>query len=102
MVVTIFPYRTSKGAPVTNTYLEVAREMSELARTMPGYISHKTFTAEDGERVTIAEFADEEGQRTWSTNMRHLAAKQQGRAEFYSEYRLQVCSVIRENRFPKA
>ena len=24
---------------------------------MPGYISHKGFTADDGERVTIVEFA---------------------------------------------
>lgn len=99
MIVTVFRNRHKPG--IYDTYAEVAREMSELARTMPGYISHKTFTAEDGERVTIAEFADEEGQKTWSTNMRHLAAKQQGRAEFYTEYRLQVCSVIRENRFPK-
>lgn len=100
MIVTIF--RNRHKPDIYDTYLEVAKEMSDLARTMPGYISHKTFTAEDGERVTIAEFADEEGQRTWSTNMRHVAAKQKGRAEFYSEYRLQVCSIIRENRFPKA
>ena len=43
--------------------------MSELARTVPGYISHKSFYAEDGERCTIVEFAHEEGLRTWRTNL---------------------------------
>ncbi len=37
--------------------------MSALARTMPGYISHKCFLAEDGERVTIVEFESEVAQR---------------------------------------
>lgn len=31
----------------------LAPKMSELARSMPGYKSHKVFVAEDGERVTI-------------------------------------------------
>lgn len=99
MVITIFRNRHKPG--IFDDYLELANEMSELARTMPGYISHKTFTAEDGERVTLVEFADEEGQRTWSTNARHVAAKSRGRSDFYSEYKLQVCTLVRESSFPK-
>ncbi len=34
--------------------------MSALAKAMPGYISHKGFVAEDGERVTIVEFESDE------------------------------------------
>jgi hypothetical protein len=32
---------------------------------MPGYISHKGFFADDGERVTVVEFEHEEGMRAW-------------------------------------
>jgi heme-degrading monooxygenase HmoA len=47
------------------------------------------------------EFESEEAQRAWSLQGEHVAAKKQGRASFYAEYSLQVCSVMRESRFPK-
>ncbi|HET7729163.1 MAG TPA: antibiotic biosynthesis monooxygenase [Usitatibacter sp.] len=97
MVVTIFRNRL-KPANV-DEYYEWAARISALARTMPGYVSHKTFAAEDGERVTIVEFADEASQRGWSTEMRHVEAKKKGRADFYTEYKLQVCTVVRESNF---
>jgi heme-degrading monooxygenase HmoA len=97
MVVTIFRNRL-KPANVAE-YYEWAERIAALARTMPGYISHKGFTAEDGERVTIVEFADEASQRAWSTEMQHVEAKKKGRADFYSEYKIQICSVQRESTF---
>lgn len=81
--------------------MALAQRMSDLARTMPGYRSHKVFVAEDGERVTLVEFDDEAGQREWATNLEHVAAQKIGRESFYSEYSLQVCSVTRETRFPR-
>jgi heme-degrading monooxygenase HmoA len=97
VIVTIFRNRLQPEH--LEEYYATAKQMSEIARTMPGYISHKTFTAEDGERVTIVEFAHEEGQRAWSTEMRHQEAKKRGRAAFYTEYKLQVCEVQREHAF---
>lgn len=97
MVVTIFRNRL-KPANVVE-YYEWAARISDLAKTMPGYISHKGFTAEDGERVTIVEFADAASQRNWSTEMRHVEAKKKGRADFYTEYKIQVCSVERESTY---
>jgi heme-degrading monooxygenase HmoA len=67
---------------------------------MPGYISHKGFVAEDGERVTIVEFASEEAQRSWAQHPQHLEAKKKGRAGFYTEFKLQTCQLLRESRFP--
>lgn len=80
-------------------YLEWAQRMAAIARTMPGYVSHKGFTAQDGERVTIVEFTDEESQRAWAMQAQHVEAKKKGRADFYAEYKLQVCTVVRESAF---
>ncbi len=99
MVVTVFRSRLRPEAQAE--YAKLAPHISALAKTMPGYISHKGFVAEDGERVTIVEFADHEAQRAWSAHMEHVAAKKRGRNEFYSEYSIQVCDVVRESRFPR-
>ena len=97
MIVTIFRNRL-KPENVAE-YYEWAERIAALAQTMPGYVSHKGFTAEDGERVTIVEFADEASQRGWSTQMQHVEAKKKGRADFYTEYKIQICKVERESTF---
>ena len=54
MIVTVFRSRLRPG--VREEYVALVERMNELARSMPGYISHKGFFAEDGERVTVVEF----------------------------------------------
>lgn len=99
MIVTVFRSRVKPEAQ--EEYARWAAHMSELARQMPGYISHKGFVAEDGERVTIVEFASEQTQRAWSLQPEHVEAQKKGRSSFYLEYRIQVCEMRRESRFPK-
>ncbi len=50
MIVTVF--RSRLMPDVREEYVALVDRMVELAATMPGYISHKGFFAEDGERVT--------------------------------------------------
>ena len=57
MIVTVFRSRLRPGS--REEYIALVDRMVELAKTMPGYISHKGFFAEDGERVTIVEFEHE-------------------------------------------
>jgi heme-degrading monooxygenase HmoA len=97
MILTVF--RSRLKADVTAEYIELAGRISALAETMPGFRSRKAYVSDDGEKLTLVEFEDEESQINWSKNAEHLAAKQIGRQRFYSEYRIQVCSVVRESHF---
>ena len=97
MIVTVFRSRLLPG--VKEDYVALANRMSELAQTMPGYISHKGFFAEDGERVTIVEFENEDGMRAWRMNPEHRAAQKKAREAYYAEYSVQVCDLVREAKF---
>lgn len=97
MIVTVFRSRVRPEAQ--DEYARWAKRMSELAVKMPGYVSHKGFAAPDGERVTIVEFESEEAQRAWATHAEHVEAKKKGRADFYLEYRVQICNVVRDTGF---
>jgi heme-degrading monooxygenase HmoA len=94
MIVTVFRTRLKPG--VQDEYGPMAKRMSELARTIPGYISHKGFVADDGERVTIVEFETEEALHQWRIDPEHGKAKRRGVEAFFSEFKFQICSVIRE------
>jgi len=100
MIVTVFRSRLRPG--LRDEYVTLANRMRELAKTMPGYVSHKDFFADDGERVAIVEFAHEEGQRAWQTNPEHRAAQKLAREKYYLDYHIQVCTLDRESKFTAA
>jgi heme-degrading monooxygenase HmoA len=97
MIITVFRSRLRAGK--TTEYGAEVERMSALATTMPGYISHKGFTADDGERVTIVEFEHEEGMRAWRMNPEHRVAQRKAREVYYAEYKLQICELLRESKF---
>ena len=79
---------------LSGDYTALAGRMSELASQSPGYIAHKTFAAEDGERVTIVEFESEEDLHIWRLNPEHVKAKRLGYRHFYKRFQYQICRVL--------
>jgi heme-degrading monooxygenase HmoA len=97
MIVTVFRSRVRPENAAE--YMKMAEKMKQLASAMPGYIGHKGFTAEDGERCTIVEFESEETHRAWAELPAHRKAQQLGRERFYSEFSIHVCNPLRSNSF---
>src|ERR1043165_6866705 len=97
MIITVFRSRLREGK--REEYVALVERMAALARTMPGYISHKGFFADDGERVTVVEFEHEEGMRAWRMNAEHREAMKKARDIYNDEYSLQVCELVRESKF---
>ena len=100
MIVVLF---RSKLVPTASSdgYDEMAQEMDDLACTMPGFIDVKSFKAEDGERLTVVWWQDEETLRAWREQARHRVAQRTGRERWYEYYKLDVAEVIRTNNFDR-
>ena len=73
--------------------------MHELAPQIPGFISIKGYTAEDGEEIDIVRFESEIALEAWRTHPEHLEAQRRGREEFYDHFFVQACRVFREYEF---
>ncbi len=98
MVVVLF---RSKLVDAPIGYHEMAREMAELARTMPGFVDMKFFTAEDGERLTVVWWDDHDTLRGWRENVRHRTAQRLGRERWYEYYKIEVADVVRKNAYDR-
>src|SRR5215831_1709414 len=98
MVIIVFRGRLRPGVD-QQTLLQMGQRMYAIASSMPGYISYKDFTAEDGESVSIIEFESHESLTAWREHPEHRSAQQRGRSEFFSEYHIQVCTQVRESQF---
>jgi len=95
-------FRSTLRPGMREEYVAAVDAMEALARTMPGYIRHKVFFADDGERVNIIEFEHAEGLRAWRTHPEHVAAQKMAREKFYTAYQVQVCTLDRESKFKLA
>jgi len=97
MVVVVFRSRLRAG--VDKEISEVGQRMYALASSMPGFVSYKDFTAEDGETVAIVEFESLETLAAWREHPEHRIAQRQGRDRFFTEYRILVCTPVRDYAF---
>jgi heme-degrading monooxygenase HmoA len=98
-VVTVFRSRLrGEGA---QEYAGDAAVVAELARSMPGYVEHKIFLAEDGERVTLVTFADEASHRGWRDHPEHRAAQRRGIDRYYEAYSIQVGTTTYASAFTR-
>jgi heme-degrading monooxygenase HmoA len=75
-------------------YVELAPQIMALARAMPGFVEAKSFTADDGERVTVVTFEDLAAHRAWRDHAEHRRAQQLGRESFYESFTTQVCTTL--------
>jgi heme-degrading monooxygenase HmoA len=83
-ILTVFRSRLNVG--LEDLYNTLAEEASVLARGVPGFLEEKTFTATDGERVTVVLFADHISHQAWRDHPRHQEVQAIGRTKLYAEY----------------
>ncbi|QOZ50985.1 antibiotic biosynthesis monooxygenase [Bradyrhizobium sp. CCBAU 53338] len=77
-------------------YDRLGERMYNIVSSLPGFLSVKSFKADDGEELTVFRFASEEALEAWRTHPEHVEAMKRGHAEFYASGRLQICKIIRE------
>lgn len=99
MIVVVFRSRLSPEAG--DDYSQMAAEMLATAREMPGFVEFKSFKADDGERVSLVYWQDQETMAAWRNHPRHRIAQQNGRSKWYQSYRIEVAEVQRDGRFER-
>ena len=93
-------FRNRKRADVDYAAYEAdAARMVAMARAQPGYLSFKSYVADDGEVVALSEWADEAAARAWGRVAEHAAVQGRGRAAYYASYTLFACADPRIHRF---
>ena len=85
-------FRNRKHTDIdADAYAADAERMEALARMQPGFLSFKSYEAEDGEVVAISEWASEAAVHAWGSHPEHTAIQQRGRSEYYEEFTLFSC-----------
>jgi heme-degrading monooxygenase HmoA len=96
-------FRNRKRADVDRFAYETdAIAMHELAVARPGFLSFKSYVAEDGETVAISEWESREAALDWRRMAEHLEVQAKGREQYYESYTVFGCDEPHVRHFEAA
>ncbi len=96
MIAVIFEVVPAEGQK--DTYLDIAARLRPELDTIDGFISIERFASltNEGKILSLSFWRDEEAVRQWRQLEVHREAQRRGRQDVFSDYRLQVASVVRD------
>lgn len=94
-------FRSKLTATAGDDYGAMAQAMAAHAKTFTGFVDMKGFKADDGERMTVVWWTDEETLKVWASDVKHRAAQNLGREKWYEYYKIDVAQIIRSNNFER-
>ena len=94
-------FRSKLTAQAGEDYQAMNAEMEALVRQNPGFVDVKSYTAADGERLTVVWWRDEESLAEWRNQMRHREAQNIGRQKWYEYYDMDVATITRSRSFAR-
>ena len=76
-------------------YGDMSARMMELAAQQEGYLGIEFARSPDGFGITVSYWRSQEDIAAWRRDVEHTAARDQGRAQWYSAYELRIARVER-------
>jgi heme-degrading monooxygenase HmoA len=101
MFLVVFRNRQRAGID-SAAYATDGERMRSLAYAQPGFVSFKSYVADDGEAIDLSEWESDEAARDWGEHPDHSATQAKGRAEYYQDYTLFTCNNPRTHAFDRS
>ena len=84
---------SSKLSDNTAGYDRMSQKMTELAKKQPGFLGIETARSELG--ITVSYWKSLESIEKWRANTQHQEAISKGIKQWYSDFSVRVCKVLR-------
>ena len=97
----IILFRSKLTDQAGEDYQAMNDELETLVRENPGFVDVKSYKAEDGERLTVVWWRDEDSLAEWRNLMRHREAQSIGSQKWYEYYEIDVATITRSRSFSR-
>ena len=82
-------------------YADTSARMLELAKQQPGFIAFESARGADNVGITVSYWSDLDAIKAWKANAEHREAQARGKSDFYSKYKVRICTVVHEYEFER-
>ena len=81
-------------------YLDIAASLRPLLEQIDGFISIERFQSltDKNKILSLSFFRDEQAIKDWRTLQSHRQAQSKGRENIFTNYRIRIANVMREDR----
>jgi heme-degrading monooxygenase HmoA len=93
MVLVVFRIKLAHDLRVTE-YERTGERMVELVSSIPGFLGMDYAEVEGGE-LLVVRFDSHESLKAWRNHPEHLEAQRRGKEEFFEDYQIEVCEIVR-------
>lgn len=84
-----------------DSYGKMADLIDALAQQQPGFIRVESVRNEEGKGITVSYWESLEAIQAWKDNAKHLTAQQLGKDKWYTNYKVEICQMIKDYSFAK-
>lgn len=88
-------FRTKRTLPMSEEYAAYSQKLAELAKTQEGFIRIESVADQNGHGLSVSYWKSLDAIKTWKQNFTHLEAQAKGRSEWYEDYHVEICEVLR-------
>ena len=88
-------FKTLRSLPMPAEYHEMSAKLVELARARDGFLRIETVADANGNGVSVSYWRSLEAIKEWKADLTHLEAQARGKNEWYLDYEVQICEVLR-------
>ena len=101
MIAVIFEFTPTEGR--FPEYMKLVGELKADLDQAEGFISLERFESitNKGKFLSLQYWRDEESVNKWRNLQKHREAQKQGRASVFKDYRITICSVLRDYRMDR-
>jgi len=82
-------------------YGKMAEVIDALAKQQPGFLRVESVRNEEGKGITVSYWESLEAIQAWKANAKHLTAQQLGKEKWYTNYKVEICQVMKDYSFEK-
>ena len=93
---------TSRRTSEESGYGATAERMVEAAAQQPGFLGIESSRGTDGLGITVSYWRSLEDIKAWRMDLEHTAARNQGRASWYTHFAVRIARVERAYDWQKA
>jgi heme-degrading monooxygenase HmoA len=101
MIAVIFEFTPKQGK--FDDYMRIVDTLREDLAKADGFIQLERFESisNKGKFLSLQYWRDEESVNKWRNLQKHREAQKQGRASIFKDYRISICSVLRDYRMDR-
>jgi len=90
---------TSMKNGYSKEYDETSDRMVQLAKNQKGFLGIESARNDIG--ITVSYWDSLENIKKWKNNFEHKIARQKGKDDWYSEFKVRICLIERDYEFKK-